>query len=391
MQPYVFSRSGNWIVRYRQTVNESGTLKTVQRAKILCAAKGVSKKRARQLGKQEVEKLEQSRPASSEKVVSLGQYFEKIYLPHAQSTLRHWTAKSYKVTWKKHFESRPHITRKLLCDTRTSDVYLWLQQIVSTDRTEDKGTLSSATVKRLKSLLSGVFTHAVNLGYLNGVNPVVGAMLPAAAPPNETAAYSLEQIRDMISALPDHTSRVMVAVAAFTGLSRSEIRGLEWEAIHGQELHVLRSIVAGKVQATKTRARKAPVPLLPALSQVLEQYRAYGGNHTTGPIFRTSTGNPIDPNNLLRDRMKPAFRKAGITFWSGWHAFRRGLATNLHHLGVQDKVIQAILRHSNVSVTQACYIKVANPDSVRALESLDAVLCSTCALESTNPVTAHVQ
>jgi len=63
-----------------------------------------------------------------------------------------------------------------------------------------------ATVKRLKSLLSGTFTHAVNLGYLNGVNPVVGAMLPAAAPPKETAAYSLEQIRAMIAALTDQTS-----------------------------------------------------------------------------------------------------------------------------------------------------------------------------------------
>jgi integrase len=391
MQPYVFSRSGNWIVRYRQTVNESGTLKTVQRAKILCAAKGVSKKRARQLGKQEVEKLEQSRPASSERVVSLGQYFEKIYLPYAQSTLRHWTVKSYKVTWKKHFESRPHITRKLLCDVRTSDVYNWLSEIVSTDRTDKKGLLGSATVKRLKSLLSGVFTHAVNLGYLNGVNPVVGAMLPAAAPPRETAAYSLEQIRAMIAALPDQTSRVMIAVAAFTGLSRSEIRGLEWEAWQGDELHVLRSIVAGKVQDTKTRARKAPVPLLPSLAQVLAQYRAHSGNHLTGPIFRTATGNPIDPNNLLRDRMKPAFKKAKITFWSGWHGLRRGLASNLHRLGVQDVVIQRILRHSNVSVTQACYIKTANQDSVRALESLDAVLCSTCALDSTNPVTAHVQ
>jgi hypothetical protein len=28
--------------------------------------------------------------------------------------------------------------------------------------------------------------------------------------------------------------------------------------------------------------------------------------------------------------------------WHGWHAFRRGLATNLHRLGVSDKVIQQI-------------------------------------------------
>lgn len=307
-----FHRNGDksqpWVIRYRQQVNENGTLKTIHRKLTLCPA-SVAKAEAYKIAERELAKLEQSRPASTEKVVSLGQYFTKVYSPYAENTLRHWTVKSYKVAWEKHFEARPHITRKLLCDVRTSDVYAWLQEIVSTDRTENNGLLSSATVKRLKSLLSGVFTHAVNLGYLNGVNPVVGAMLPAAAPPKETAAYSLEQIRAMIAALPDQTSRVMVAVAAFTGLSRSEIRGLEWEAIQGQELHVLRSIVAGKVQDTKTRSRKAPVPLLPSLAQVLEQYREQNGKHIIGPIFRTRTGNPIDPNNLLRDRMKPAFKK----------------------------------------------------------------------------------
>jgi integrase len=55
---------------------------------------------------------------------------------------------------------------------------------------------------------------------------------------------------------------------------------------------------------------------------------------------------------------------------SGGHAFRRGLATNLHQLGVQDKVIQRILRHSNVAVTQACYIKTADADVQRAMEQL---------------------
>ena len=107
-------------------------------------------------------------------MVSLGDYFAKVYLPFAESTLRHWTVKSYGVTWAKHFVSRPHITRKLLCDVRTSDIYGWLHEIVTTDRTENGGTLGSATVKRLKSLLSGVFTHAVNLGYLKRGKPGCG-------------------------------------------------------------------------------------------------------------------------------------------------------------------------------------------------------------------------
>jgi len=39
---------------------------------------------------------------------------------------------------------------------------------------------------------------------------------------------------------------------------------------------------------------------------------------------------------------------------------------------VEDSVIQAILRHSDVSVTQRCYIKTNHPDAVAAMRQLSA-------------------
>ena len=44
-----------------------------------------------------------------------------------------------------------------------------------------------------------------------------------------------------------------------------------------------------------------------------------------------------------------------------------GWASNLNHLGVDDSVIQRILRHSTVQVTQNHYIKTASPDAVAAM------------------------
>lgn len=44
---------------------------------------------------------------------------------------------------------------------------------------------------------------------------------------------------------------------------------------------------------------------------------------------------------LFINRMKGA----GIV----WHGFRRGLASNLNGLGVDDSAIQRILRHSNLA------------------------------------------
>jgi integrase len=63
--------------------------------------------------------------------------------------------------------------------------------------------------------------------------------------------------------------------------------------------------------------------------------------------------------------------------WRGWHAFRRGLATNLHRLGVADLTIQRILRHSNVAVTQSCYIQTASDESKAAMQKLETALTDT--------------
>jgi len=59
-----------------------------------------------------------------------------------------------------------------------------------------------------------------------------------------------------------------------------------------------------------------------------------------------------------------------VAKWHGWHAFRRGLATNLHALGVDDKTIQAILRHSNVGLTMNVYVKSVSESQVSAMDAL---------------------
>jgi len=56
--------------------------------------------------------------------------------------------------------------------------------------------------------------------------------------------------------------------------------------------------------------------------------------------------------------------------WHGWHAFRRGLATNLHSLGIDGKTIQAILRHSTLALTMNIYVKSVSESQTNALDSL---------------------
>lgn len=125
------------------------------------------------------------------------------------------------------------------------------------------------------------------------------------------------------------------------------------------------------VQEPKTMASKDAVPVIPKLAEILQEWKnaarhsqgcwifpadfVRGGEHTL--MLKDALGRtPLSPANFVRDQVEPILEKANIS-WRGFHAFRRGLATNLHALGVQDIDIQQILRHSDVAVTRASYIK----------------------------------
>ena len=78
----------------------------------------------------------------------------------------------------------------------------------------------------------------------------------------------------MIDAL-DEPAATAVAVAAFSGLRKSELQGLKWEDLKGNELHVRR--IAWRTttvsETTKTEASQAPVPVIPILAKYLEAHR----------------------------------------------------------------------------------------------------------------------
>ena len=79
---------------------------------------------------------------------------------------------------------------------------------------------------------------------------------------------------------------------------------------------------------------------------------------------------------LAVDVIRPALQQANLA-WHSWHAFRRGLATNLHRLGVSDKVIQQILRHANVSTTMNIYVKTVSVDAANAMKALETMRATT--------------
>src|SRR5438552_1287320 len=87
-----------------------------------------------------------------------------------------------------------------------------------------------ATLGRLKSQMSGIMRLAIELNYRPAPNPMREITLLRAPESDETEAYDLDSVFQLIRLLPE-PDRTLVATAAFTGLRKSELRGLDWQLV----------------------------------------------------------------------------------------------------------------------------------------------------------------
>ena len=319
----------------------------------------------------------------AERIVTVGDFVERVYLPWIEQHKRPSTAKGYRDIWERHLKSL--CASVWLKDTRTYHVQSWLNQVGAR-------ALSRNTLKHVKSVISGVFTLAKQQDYFQNENPARdSAINPKAAEPQETYAYSLEEIQKILTVLPE-PSATAFAVAAFMGLRHGEIQGLLWENYRNDEMYVSRSIWNGRISAPKTRKGRAPVPVIRHLADRLELHRLRSGNPQSGPVFANALGKPLALGSIVNRVILPSLnrcetcgkaalahrglehsykRDSRVPEWHGWHAARRGLGSNLYHLGVPDMVIQRILRHANVSTTATYYIKTAADDVRNAMAKLE--------------------
>jgi integrase len=242
--------------------------------------------------------------------------------------------------------------------------------------------LSHQTHLRIKNFLRGVFTWAITNGDFQSNNPMEGAKVGGAKVAGEISgltegqklrrqkiqasnnhAYSLLEVAEMLEKLPE-PARTVCTVAAFTGFTRSELKGLKWSDYDGEQISIQRKIWMGEVGSPKTEAREAGVFVIPLLRKILAKYKKAFPPGGDGWIFRGEKFlRPLDLDNLSRREIPEHINGA----WFGWHAFRRGLGTRLNEAGVNSREIQAILRHADVSTTMAYYIL---PDHKRAKAGL---------------------
>lgn len=368
----IVEKNGNWVLRfYEDRISRDGQHKRVRASKVLAPVGGAyrTKTQVKHLADEQLQGTRGVQPSGLDGTLSVGEFIENRYFPHLETRMQLTgalriepsTVHGYQDIWKRRVKDTATAAARL-SEFKTPDAQKFCFTLDS--------SLSHQTHLRAKAFLSGVFSYALQIGAISGVNPFDNVTVGGQRKTFTGRTYTLAEVSHMLETLPE-PGRTAVAVAAFTGLSASEIRGLKWSDCNGDALTVRRKVWRTHVGLPKTEARGGTVPVIPVLKRILRDYKKEFPPSSSDFIFRGDRrGFALNLDNVWRRTIKPVLGNR----WAGWHSFRRGLATRLFYLGVDAKTVQLILRHANVSTTLAHYVIPDPKEAATAMAKLEKAL-----------------
>ncbi|MBM7784966.1 site-specific integrase [Tenggerimyces flavus] len=192
---------------------------------------------------------------------------------------------------------------------------------------------------------------------------------------------NVEQARKFRATASEDRLEALYVLALYLGLRRGKLLGLRWDDIglDAGALEVRRTLqrVGSRLQPVtpKTRSSRRTVPLIGLCHDALvshkerqAQERAEAGSswESTGYVFTSRRGTPIEPDNLRRSwyPLRDAAGLGPIRF----HDLRHSCVTLLLDLGVPPHVVRDIVGHADIEVTMTIYAHASMTEKREAPE-----------------------
>jgi len=275
-----------------------------------------------------------------------GPPFERVAEQYAE-----W-AKQNKRSWGKSDRFKQHA---LLTYFRGKPITALTPWLIEKYKLWRKERVKPATINRELSILSHLFTKAIEWGHL-AEHPMKGGKVKKL--PGETMRERIITIEEEARLLAEasDTLRPLVILALDTGTRRGEILGLTWDRVELRQ---------GEILLTQTKnGRYRRVPLTDRARHILQ---ANATNATpTGHVFTRGNGQPL---RSIREAFLGACERAkliGLRF----HDLRHTFATRLATSGVDIVTVQRLLGHQTLAMTQR-YAHPTSADMRRAIQSLN--------------------
>jgi len=230
--------------------------------------------------------------------------------------------------------------------------------------------LSARTILHVHRVLSGALEKAVQWDLL--VRNPAKATTPPRPENEQMAMWDVESIKGFSEAAQTSLHRNYFELAILTGMRRSELSGLKWDAVDlgSGRLMVLntlqrlngRGLVDGRPKTPKSRRSIALSPnavtLLKRIKTNQFECRLAAGPawSNTDYVFTSADGNPIDPDALTHE-FHDIVTRAGLPPMT-LHGLRHAHATLLLMKKIPAKVVSERLGHSNIAVTMDTYSHV---------------------------------
>ena len=254
------------------------------------------------------------------------------------------SAKGYKGALKK---ANEYFGDYRIKEISTPDVALWLKRLASLG-------YASKTVRNHKIVVSRIFQYAISLGYISS-NPATLAEVPKGLAKAKRPPASQEDEKRII----ENVDLWLFPYAALmTGMRKGELLALQWKDIDFEknEINVTKSVYylgdTPKLKAPKSAAGTRTVLLLNGLKQELLKRRG----KPDAFIFSENDGKT--PYKEMRyDRLMRNYQnKTGVTATA--HQLRKSFATIAAASGIDRKVLQEIMGHSDIRLTLDVYASV---------------------------------
>ncbi len=277
---------------------------------------------------------------------------------------------------------RLHITPFL---GRTSLTALSPQQVQHLLAAKLAEGLSPTTVKHLRNCLHKAMQDAWMLGLVQ--RNVVALVRPPKMAKQEMRVLTDAEALSLLERVRGDRLEALYTMALYTGMREGELLGLRWSDVHLERGYAQLQTALKNVNnrrwlgRPKTSAGRRKVVLVGTVVEVLRAHRlrqreerlragALWQEHHL--VFTTATGRPIAASNLrvAHQRLLKRLGLPPIRF----HDLRHTTGTLLLLLGLDAKIVSAMLGHSSTTITQEVYQHVLPDMQRQAAEALEQLL-----------------
>ena len=219
-------------------------------------------------------------------------------------------------------------------------------------------TRSRGTKAKLRNIMSAVCTHAIRYGWM-ATNPI-RAVRQSAKRERIMEPLTAEELQRLFAELGPR-ERTLVLLDVPTGMRRGEVLATQWCDIDfgKKTLNVRKSIWQQHLGPVKTEESEKVMPLDDEMIADLLRWRSetpYAGDRDW--IFasaRMKGRQPLWPEAIERNYIRPAAERAKITKRISWHVFRHTFSTLLAENDEDVKTVQSLMRHANINITMNIY------------------------------------